>query len=78
MYSIVYRSLSPIVHGDDFQQSFLPSDARDANKLVLPTEYALHKTTHYIVDVFLARREMTSATEIEFRLGLGPIPKPFP
>jgi hypothetical protein len=42
LYSILYRALSPVVHGSDFEQVLLPADARDAIKIMLPAASGLH------------------------------------
>jgi hypothetical protein len=69
LYSILYRALSPIVHGSDFQQAFLPTDARDAIKLMLPAAHELHRATYRVVTQCLLHAQVTASAEIEADLG---------
>ena len=69
LYSILYRALSPLAHGSDFEQAFLPADARDAIKLMLPAASGLHLATYRVISRFLLSDQVTAAEEIDADLG---------
>jgi hypothetical protein len=70
LYSILYRSLSPLVHGSDFQRSFLPAQVQDAVKNLLSAAIVLHKVTYDIATTFLIERKITTTADIEKKLNV--------
>lgn len=68
VYTTVYRSLSLLAHGSDFQQSFRPADAQDAVKIFFPAAVVLHKVTYDIATNFLTDGQTTKPTDIKKKL----------
>ncbi len=68
LYTIIYRHLSPLVHGSDFEQPHIPAAAHDAVKIILPAAIVFHKATYDIVTTFLIDGQTTTPADIEKKL----------